>query len=198
MQSQATMKVVLVVVLCVALAATGCTAQWIGVALADLPVLTQMALNLATLVATMQAGRQVSPAEAAAIQNISSSAYSGLNSLQALYNQYRANPDASTLQKIQDAIAEINQQLPVELQAAHISDPTLAARVAAGVNLILTTVQSFATLVPQTGASTARRPSAEKVAVPKAGDLKQRWNQQVCALTGDAAIDAALAQCGLR
>ena len=43
---------------------TGCSAQWISVALADLPVLTQMALNIAALVATLQAGKQLSPAEA--------------------------------------------------------------------------------------------------------------------------------------
>jgi hypothetical protein len=197
MQSHSTRKVVLAVVLCVAMAATGCTAQWISVALADLPVLAQMALNIATLVATMQ-GRQVSSAEASAIQNISSAAYGGLNTLQMLYNQYRANPDAATLQKIQDVIAEIDRELPAQLQAAHIKDPALSAKVTAGVNLILTTVQSFAALLPSAGGLAPRRLSMAKITLPKAGELKQRWNQQVCTATANARFDAALARCAVK
>jgi len=44
------------------------------VALADLPVLTQMALNIAALVATLQSGKQLTPAEVQAIRNISAEA----------------------------------------------------------------------------------------------------------------------------
>jgi hypothetical protein len=54
------------------------------------------------------------------------------------------------LQKIQGVIADVDQNLPALLQAAYIGDPVLSARVAAGVNLILTTVASFAALMPQT------------------------------------------------
>jgi hypothetical protein len=45
---------------------------------------------------------------------------------------------------MENVISDIDQNLPALLQAVHISDSTLAARVAAGVNLILTTVTSFA------------------------------------------------------
>jgi len=82
----------------------------------DLPVLTQMALNIAALVATLQSGKQLSPAEAAAIQNISAEASRDLNLLEMLYNQYKANPTAGGLQKIEDAIATINSNLPALLQ----------------------------------------------------------------------------------
>ena len=151
-------RIVLAAVLSISLMTTGCSAQWISVALADLPVLTQMALNLAALVATLQTGKQLSPAEALAIQNISAQASKDLNLLEALYNEYKANPSASALQKIQSVIADINQSLPALLQAAHLGDPVLSARIAAGVNLILTTVASFAALIPQTSA----RPTADR------------------------------------
>ncbi len=98
-QSNSTIKAALALVLSVSLLATGCTAQWISVALADLPVLTQMALNVATLAVTLQSGKQVNPAEAAAIQNISAEASKDLNLLQTLYNQYKANPSVTTLQQ---------------------------------------------------------------------------------------------------
>jgi hypothetical protein len=78
------------------LIATGCSAQWVSVALADLPVLTQTALNLAALVATLQSGKQLSPAEALAIQNISAEASKDLTLLQSLYNAYKASPSADT------------------------------------------------------------------------------------------------------
>ena len=143
-------KTVLAIVLSISLLATGCSAQWLSIALADLPVLIQMALNIGTIVTTFESGQQISAAEAAAIQNISAQASKDLNLLATLYNDYKANPSASALQKIQSVIADINQSLPALLLAAHIGDPVLSARVTAGVNLILTTVASFATLIPQT------------------------------------------------
>jgi hypothetical protein len=199
MKSNSIMKAVLAVVLSISLLATGCSAQWISVALADLPVLTQMALNIAALAATLQSGKQLSPADVAAIQNISAEASRDLNLLETLYNQYKASPSAAGLQKIADAIATINANLPALLQAAHIGDPTLSARITAAVNLILTTVTSFASLIPQeTGMPTAQRVAAAKIAIPRAKDLKKQWNLQVCGPTGKVGLDAAFSVCGVK
>jgi hypothetical protein len=192
-------KMVLAIVLSISLLATGCSAQWISIALADLPVLTQMALNIGTIVATLQSGKQISAADAAAIQNISAQASKDLNLLETLYNEYKSNPSASALQKIQNVIADINQNLPTLLQAAHIADPVLSARIAAGVNLILTTVASFAALIPQSSA----RPTAQKInqqqsAIPKASELKKQWNQQVCGPSTDPVLDFSTAGCTVR
>jgi hypothetical protein len=181
------------------LLATGCSAQWIKVALADLPVLLQMALNMGSLVTTLQSGKQLSPTEAAAIQNISNEAAKDLNLLQALYNEYKASPGAATIQRIQNAIADINQNLPALLQAAHVSDPVLSARVTAGVNLILTTVNSFAALIPQSaGPLTAQKVTRRSPTAPRAGDLKKQWNQQVCGPTGNTDMDSALSSCEVK
>src|SRR5437762_8574199 len=149
MHSNSMVKAVLAVVLCVSLATTGCTAEWIKVALADLPVLTQMALNIASLVAALETGKQVSPTEAAAIQNISAEAGKDLNLLQALYDQYKANPDKAILAKIQRVIGDINQNMPALVQAARITNATLLARVQADVNLTLIAVTSIVSLMPQ-------------------------------------------------
>jgi hypothetical protein len=197
MRSNSWRKCGLAVALMVALIATGCSAQWISVALADLPVLAQMALNIASLVTALQSGQQMNPAEAAAIQNVSAEAGRDLSLLQSLYDQYKANPDAGTLQKIQDEIGAINQNLPALLQTARISNPALSGRVTAAVNLILATVDSFAALIPQKTA-TSRRVGARQVNIPSAKELKRQWNQQVCAPTGNVALDAALAGCAIR
>jgi hypothetical protein len=195
-------KVALVALLSISLLATGCSAQWISVALADLPVLTQMALNIGTLVTTLQTGQQLSASEASAIQNISTQASKDLNLLQVLYNEYKANPNTGILQQIQSVIADISQNLPTLLQSAHVSDPTLSARLAAAVNLILATVTSFAQLIPSTpGMATAQKVAAKpsaKVSVPHASDLKQQWNEQICGPTGNAVFDPATAACVVR
>ena len=196
-------RTILAIVLSISLIATGCSAQWISIALADLPALTQMALNLGTIITTLESGQQISPTEAAAIQNISAQASKDLNLLATLYNQYKASPSTSALQKIQSVIADINQSLPALQQAAHISDPVLSVRVTAGVNLILTTVASFATLIPQTAATSAAQPAAreairQQVAIPKASDLKKQWNQQVCGPTSSSALDFGAAGCTVR
>src|SRR5205814_7788947 len=148
-------KPFLALVLSILIATAGCSAQWINTALQDLPVLTQMALNIATLVSTLAAGKQASTGDVAVIQNISAQASRDLNLLQSLYNEYRASPNNTTLQKIQNVISGLNQNLPALLQAAHISNPTLSARVSAAVNLIISTVNSVASLMPQTSAATS-------------------------------------------
>jgi len=188
-------KIVLVVVLCAALLATGCNADWISVALEDLPVLTQMALNIGTVVNTLEGGQQISAAEAAAIQNISAQASHDLNLLQSLYNEYKQSPSANAVQKIQDAVADINQNLPALLEAAHISNAVLSAKVAAAVSLILTTVNSFALMIPQSSAGAAAQASVQKAALPHAADLKKQWNQHICGASGDAGVDAAFGAC---
>lgn len=199
MKCNARSKPLLAVVLSISLFATGCSAEWIKVALADLPVLLQMALNLGTLVTTLQSNRQLSPAEVAAIQNISAEASRDLNLLQTLYNYYKANPDSAAIQKIQAVIADINQSLPALLHAAHIVDPILSTRVTAAVNLILSTVNGFASLIPQAAVPhTAQKMARYKTAAPHSEDLKKQWNQQVCGPTGRASLDASFAACSVR
>ncbi|MBZ5649215.1 MAG: hypothetical protein LAO18_01890 [Acidobacteriia bacterium] len=190
-------RIMLAVVLSISLIATGCSAQWISVALADLPVLTQMALNIAALVATLQSGKQLTSAEALAIQNISAEASKDLTLLQSLYNSYKTNPSSDTLQKIESLIQDTNQNLPALLQAAHISDPALSARITAAVNLILTSVSSFASLIPHAPSAAAKTARLDTV-IPHPKDLKRQWNQQVCAPSGNPALDAALSQRLLR
>lgn len=181
MRSHSRSKAVLVALLSLSLLATGCSSEWINVALADLPVLVQMALNIGTVVTALQSGQQLSAADAAAIQNISNEAGKDLNLLQTLYNDYKTNANAATLQKIQGVIADINTNLPALLQAAHINDAALSTRVTTAVNLILTTVNSFATLIPASGAAAANpRVAKAKTSIPHAADLKKQWNQQVC------------------
>jgi hypothetical protein len=199
MKLHSSSKMVLAIMLSISLLATGCSAQWITIALADLPVLVQMSLNIGTLVTTLQSNRQLTTAEAAAIQNISAETSRDLNLLQTLYNDYKANPNASALQKIQVTIADMNQSLPAILQAAHIIDPILTARVSAAVSLILSTVNSFASLIPQAaGPAGELKMAVRPAAIPHAEDLKDDWNRHICGPTGRASLDASFTVCPVR
>jgi len=191
-------KAMLALTLSIVLLSTGCTAQWIAIALADLPVLTQMALNIGTIVATLQSGKQISPQDAAAIQNISAEASKDLNLLAALYDDYKTNPSAGALAKIQSVIRDISGNLPALLQAAHIGDPVLSARVAAAINLILTTVSSFAQLIPVGSSATQRAVTMKRTiflqqrpALPSPAQLRQQWNQQVCGANSELDFSSA-------
>jgi len=196
MNLRSKLKSLLALVLALLTATVGCTPQWINVAVQDLPVLTQMALNIATLVSTLASGKQASAADVAVIQNISAQASRDLNLLQSLYSEYKANPNNTTLQKIQNVISDVNQNLPALLQAGHISNPTLSARVTAAVNLIVSTVNSVAALMPQGTASTSRKLQAQPLLHAK--ELKKQWNLQVSLPTGNRAMDEAFAQSVLR
>ena len=196
MNIRSKLKSLLALVLALLTVTTGCTPQWINIAVQDLPVLTQMALNIATLVSTLASGKQASAADVAVIQNISAQASRDLNLLQSLYSEYKANPNNTTLQKIQNVISDVNQNLPALLQAAHISNPTLSARVTAAVNLIVSTVNSVAALMPQSSASTSRKLRTQPLLHAK--DLKKQWNLQVCSPTGNGVMDEAFAQSVIR
>ena len=196
MNLRSKLKSPLALVLALVSATTGCTSQWVNVAVQDLPVLTQMALNIATLVSTLAAGKQASTADVAVIQNISAQASRDLNLLQSLYNEYKASPNNTTLQKIQNIISGLNQNLPALLQAAHISNPILSARVSAAINLIISTVNSVASLMPQSSAATSRKLHA--LPLLRANDLKKQWNLQVCSPSGNIAMDAAFADSVIR
>jgi len=203
MHSDCRSKTLLVILLSASLLATGCSPQWISAALADLPLLTQMALNIGTLVTTLQTGNQISSNDAAAIRNLSNETSKDLNLLRTLYDEYQANPGDASIQKIQSAITAMNQNLPSLLLAAHIGNPVVSARISAAVNLILTTVDGFAQLVPPAGGAprsklAAIRMGGKKASIPKADSLKNEWNHQVCGPSGKPPLDEAFAACNLK
>ena len=169
-------KPLIVLVLALTIATNACSPTWIEIALQDLPVLTQMALNIATLANI--GSQQQNPADLAIIQNISGQVSRDLNLLQTLYNEYKESPHDQALREIQSAVGLLNLHLPALLESAHISNALLKARVASAINLILATVNNFATLIPSQAQVKPRRSA---VSLPRATDLKRQWNEQVCA-----------------
>lgn len=163
-------------ILSLALIVAGCSASWISTALADLPVITQVALNIASIVATAQGKEQVSPAVTSQVQNIAAQVQSDLTLVQSLISGYQSATAAQKpafIQKIAAALADVQTNLNAILTAVHVSDTALQATIVAAVGVAATTVASIASLLPAS-AGTVRANNAVKP--PSARELKKQFN----------------------
>lgn len=155
-----------------------------------------MALNIAALVHTVSSGEPADASEAAAIRNISREATQDLVLVQQLYQSYKANPSVDGVRQIQNVITALNTNQPALLQASYIKNEALATKVNGAINLILTTVNTFAALIPENGVRAAsQNTGARQLAVSGPKELKRQWNQQMCSTE---AADSASISCPLQ
>lgn len=166
------------------MAITGCwfNPAWLQDALNDLPVLVQMALSIAQIIAVTKSGTAPSSAEIAAINQISSVADQGLLAIQALYKSYTSANSTTTIADIKAAGNALVTNLNQLLQAAQIKDTALLARVTSAVNLIVSTVNTILGLLPASASASDVRlanRTAKSTTVPKPDDLRTAWQQQV-------------------
>lgn len=154
---------------------TACNPAWINIALNDLPILVQIALNIVGLKSAVQ-GQPPSPEEEAAVKNISNEAATDLKLVQTLYQDYKAAPSDSKRDAILAGIQTVQTNLTGLLATFHVKNDDLQSRVVASVNLVLGVVSSIALLVP--GA-----PNPTNAAIgppPTAHTIKARYNANVC------------------
>lgn len=144
--------------------------------LADISILIETASAIGTAVGA------VSPADAAAIQVLSSTALLALNTIKTLYDTWRASGATTDLQKLQTALATLKTNLPQVLLAAHIVDPNAVAIVTKWVGLVISVVTSIIDALPQfvSGAVSTKKKMKLAASMPTAKSIKARWNAEVC------------------
>ncbi|MGC1107184.1 MAG: hypothetical protein WA876_11655 [Candidatus Acidiferrales bacterium] len=176
-------------ILSLALILAGCSVSWISTALADLPVITQVALNIASIVSAAD-GSQVSPAVATQVQSIANQVKSDLTLVQSLITSYQSATAAeqpSIVQKISAALSDVQSNLNAILTAVHVNDAALQATIVAAVGVAVTTVASIASLLPASPASASASASTKSahaaVKPPSARQLKKQFNA-IFALNG--------------
>jgi hypothetical protein len=138
----------------------GCSTSWVTTALNDLPVIVNIATTIATIVADALGGGIISPAVAAIIKTAAGAVQAGLALAQQLISDYNANPSASIIAKIKQALVDVQAQLTNILQAAHIDNAALQATIAGAIGLAITVVTAIMSLLPAVttgGAMTAPR-----------------------------------------
>lgn len=153
--------------------------QWIQTAEQDLPVLVQMAESIATIIALTQTPQAPSQQTVYAIQHIGDVATQGLKAIQALYNSYKSGNATTTIQEIEAAGQALTANLQQLLAAAQIKDDALLKRVAAAVDLIVSTVNTILSLIPTPAVSAKARKVVVKSALPTAKDLRSDWAARV-------------------
>ncbi|HXT72265.1 MAG TPA: hypothetical protein VN785_00270, partial [Candidatus Angelobacter sp.] len=140
----------------------------------DLPVLVQIAENIAAIVSAAQ-GQPGNAQVATQIQAVAATAKTGLETIQALVNSYNAAPaaqKATVLGQIDTALAAVQANLQQILSAARVLNPQLQATITGIITLAEGTLLAIQTLVPSPKVGAA--PLAEQPPSPAA--LKASYN----------------------
>ncbi len=144
--------------------------------LTDIDVVLQTANSLSVALGA------ISPADALIVASLTSLAEKGVNAIKTAYDDYEANKTANKLQDVLAAAQAVQTNLPAELAAAKISDPTTVTKVTAWVNLVTDTTQAIVSTVQgtTTTVSATRTTHGLVMAMPTPESLQARWQSQVC------------------
>lgn len=162
------------IALSAAMVVTACNTSWISTALADLPVLVQIAENIAAIVGAAQ-GQAGNSQTAAEIQAAAATAKTGLLAIQALVNSYDAAPAAQKsdiLGRIDAGLTAVQSNLQQILTAARVLNPQLQATITGIVTLAQGTLLAIQTLVPSQKVGAAPLPQRP----PSPAALKASYN----------------------
>lgn len=153
-------KGTLALALSLSLLTSACSTAWIKIALADLPVLVQIATSIFGIVGAAQGRGQVDPGVASQIQQTATQVQADLKLLQSLidsYNAASATAKPALRDKIDAALTAIQGSLSSILSAAHINNPALQATIAASVGLAISTILAIQSLLPPPATASAAR-----------------------------------------
>lgn len=153
-------KALLVVVLSMSLVSTGCSAKWVTVAQADLPLI----VNLVTAVLQL-----ANPGDQKNVVEYAAEAQTDLRLVQTLideYNKASGTAKLTTQQKIIQTLTEASNHLNAILQAAHVSNSVESQHIAAAVQLAILTVNTITALM-------ANSKTASASALPTPEDLQK-------------------------
>lgn len=126
---------------------SGCAVpNWVDVALADLPTIVTIVTTILSIVAA--AGGAVSPAVGVIITAAAAAINLAVPLIEDLVNQYKTNPDASIVAKIEAALFDVQSHLAAILDTAKILNPALRAIITTSVGLAVGVVTTILSLLP--------------------------------------------------
>jgi len=181
-------KTLLVGVLSLALVVMGCSTAWIDRAQAILAVVAPIATNILTISALLQS-KTVSPEDLNKIQaavNETNTAFALVRTLLKDYNDANA---ATSQAKIDAALKSVQTSLGGLLSSLHIKDEATQGRITAIVALVLSSVSSVKSLLPQNQALPAVKAAAKKATAPE--HIKLAYNAIVTSPSGNPDVDKA-------
>jgi hypothetical protein len=151
----------------------GCTSpSWLNTALDDLPTITNIVASIISIVAL---GNPALTPELTTVINVAlAAAKAALVTVQALIQDYKSQPNDSTITKLDAALSDLQSHLASILQIAGIKDAALQATIATGISLAISVVSAIQLLIPAptvasrtTALATGVNRDAAKNAVPQ-------------------------------
>lgn len=153
---------------------TGCSTSWIDTAIADLPVVENIAQTVVGIIAIPDPG--LDPAIALLIKVAATGASVGLDDLKTLITDYNANPSDSLLGKIRAGIADVQKNFSsIVAQISAVSSSKLVAVLSQAGSLSLSVLSAILALLPPTMA-VARTTARPKVQLLTASEIKRNFN----------------------
>lgn len=149
-------------------------------------VLSDIETGLSIAGALAPAVGALSPADAGAVQLLSSLAVTGLQDIQKDYDAWKGSGSSSDLLKLQATANQVKASLPSQLASLRISDPNAVQKVTAWVNLITSSINAVVAAFPPVTANPAEIRAlvagfgAAAVSLPTPESLKARWASEVC------------------
>jgi hypothetical protein len=178
--------------LALAMFATACSASWVSQAIAITNALLPVAVNVIQLVTAMQSSGGSSSSDVALAQKWAATVSVDLTLVQTLLNQYSAAAAADKpgfLNRLNDALQVVSNDLGTLLPALHISNPQTQVKVTAMVGLVAAEIGAIEALVSAAQGKTSLPRNAPKVMDAK--NFKAAYKTLVKAPTGYAPLDQA-------
>jgi hypothetical protein len=147
----------------------GCNYSWLTTAINDLPVLAQVATTIAQIVGGSGA--------AAAVATIVQAITAGIALIQQLIKDYEAQPSTTTVQKIEAALLDLQQNLGSILTAIHVENAALRMAVTGAVGIAVAAVTEILSLLPPNTSAAAMAAQAKVAIKPRtASTIKTQVN----------------------
>jgi hypothetical protein len=139
-------------------AVVGCNAsQWLANLQKYLPILLQVALNIAQVIGFATSEGKIAAALSLEMQKIAKEVSDDLVLLQSLVAQYNAAPDKTALyDKIQVTLGIVQTNLQAILTSFHVNDKALQTLVSTAVGAAVATVMAILALMPVKTATAQR------------------------------------------
>lgn len=163
---------------------TGCSTAWIDTAIKDIPTAEAIANSVLQIVALASGNGTLDSVIGGLITTAGNLVTAGLATLESLINDYKAAPSASTLDKIDAALTDLQTNLGSILTTAGIKDANLQIAISTAVGLAIAVVSSIQTLIPAAPVSSAVRRAAsvslvKPTIVPTAAQISSLYNAVV-------------------
>jgi hypothetical protein len=168
-----TKRALLIPILAVALVAAACSTGWIQTAEQYVAVLTPVAGEVLQIL--VLAGVAVPQGTTTQVATYSKQVTSDLQTVGTLLQDYNSADAVTTVQKINAACTDAEQNLNAILAAAHVNDPATQQKITAAVQLAVETITQLEALLPTTPTSFAALSAAKHMLTP--AQVQAQFNQ---------------------